>query len=67
MKQVKLYDLRQGAKIKCECDDGSSYVIFDHVDGMYSYCETEKGSVMHLCATTPLKKELGYYLIDQDD
>ena len=61
---MRLYDLEKGSKILADLSDGSSYVIFDHLDGMYSYCKTEKGGVFHLSAGTPLKKEGDYYLID---
>jgi hypothetical protein len=45
---MKLYNLPNNSKIYCEASDGSSYVLFHHVDGMYSYCTTEKGGVAHL-------------------
>jgi len=61
---MRLYDLEKGSKILADLSDGSSYVIFDHLDGMYSYCVTEKGGVLHLSGATPLKKEGDYYLID---
>lgn len=41
---MKTYDLKKGDKIYVECSDGSTYVIFDHQDGMYSYCISEKGN-----------------------
>lgn len=64
---MKLYDLEKGAKIVAEdISDGSEYIIFDHVDGMYSYCKTEKGGVIHLSASTPLKKVGDHYEIDSD-
>lgn len=25
-------------------------IFFDHIDGMYSYCQTEAGEVIHLAA-----------------
>lgn len=62
---MKLYDLEKGAKILADLSDGSQYVTFDHLDGMYSYCVSEKGGVFHLAAHTPLKKEGDYYLIDR--
>jgi hypothetical protein len=51
---MKLYDIPEKSKIYTEASDGSTYVIFDHIDGMYSYCVTEKGAVVHLSASTPL-------------
>lgn len=54
---MKLYDLPKGAKITdLECTDGSTYGIFDHIDGMYSHITTEKGAVVHLNASCPMKK-----------
>lgn len=62
---MKLYDLKHGAKIVNDgISDGSSFIIFDHIDGMYSYCTTEKGGVIHLSASTPLKKVDDHYEID---
>lgn len=60
---MKLYDLKQGSKIFCECSDGSAFVIFHHIDGVYSYCETEKGGVAHLAAWTELEPVEGGYEI----
>lgn len=64
---MKLYELprESNAKIMVEVSDGSSYVIFDHIDGMYSYCATEKGGVVHLSASTPLKKVGDHYEIEE--
>jgi len=59
---MKLYDLKKGAKIKCECSDNSNFIIFDHVDGMYSYNTTEKGGVIHINNCAELKKEKDYYI-----
>jgi len=61
---MMLLDIPEGSKILCDLSDGSQYMVFDHLDGMYSYCKTEKGGVFHLSASTPLKKEGDYYLID---
>lgn len=64
---MKLYDLKKGSKILVTASDGSTYVIFDHLDGMYSYCKTEKGGVAHLSASTPLKKVGDHYEIDFEE
>jgi len=58
---MKLYEIPRGSKIMCECSDGSEYIIFDHIDGMYSYCTTEKGEVCHLGASEELVKEKDFY------
>lgn len=60
-----LYDIPEGSKIYCDLSDGSTFVIFDHIDGMYSYCKTEKGGITHLSGGTPLvKHEDGYKIAD---
>lgn len=55
-KQILLMDIPNKSKIYCESSDGSKYIMFDHPDGMYSYCVTEKGAVCHLGMSQPLKK-----------
>ena len=69
-KTIRLYELPKGAKIILtkdqEASDGSRYIEFDHIDGMYSYCKTEKGGVIHLSASTPLKKVSGGYQLLSD-
>lgn len=54
---------KQGIKIFAELSDGSKYLVFDHLDGMYSYCTTEKGGVIHLSVGTPLVECEGGYKI----
>ena len=62
---TKLYDLKKGDKIIAETSDGGTEITFDHVDGMYSYCKTNKDNVIHLSAVTPLKKVAdGIYKLD---
>lgn len=64
---IKLHELEPRKKIKifCECSDGSTYVEFVKVDGMYSVCETEKGGLAHLSVVTPLEPvEGGYIIVD---
>lgn len=63
-----LYELprnTEGIKIHVGASDGSKYILFYHIDGMYSYCKTEKGATVHLKATTVLTKfEDGYKPIE---
>lgn len=62
--RIELNEVPKGSKIFCECDDGSDYIIFHHLDGLYSYCTTEKGGVVHLSRFQPLKAvEGGYRLV----
>ena len=62
---IKLLDIKKGSKIFCETSDGSSYIIYDHPDGMYSYCRTEKGGVVHLGLEQPLEEVDGRYKLKQ--
>lgn len=58
---MKLHEIPEKSKIYCEASDGSTYVIYDHPDGMYSYCPTEKGGVVHIALMAELEKhEDGY-------
>lgn len=64
---MKLRDLQRDAGIKIFTGlmtDGSKYVVFNHIDGMYSHCTTEKGGTAHLSASTPLREIEGGYEID---
>lgn len=58
---MKLWDMGRGTKIRALVGIGEgpakeTIVTFDHIDGMYSYCTTPDGHVVHLSAGTPLKK-----------
>ena len=65
---MKLHQLEpfKGIRIKCETNYGD-FIIFDHIDGMYSYCwvEGKKDKIVHLGATTELtfNEKGGYYEI----
>lgn len=67
---MRLYDIPEDSKIilskEQTCSDGSSYIIFRHIDGMYSYCETEKGGIIHISAGAPMKKVEGGYMISEE-
>lgn len=60
---MKLHELKKGSIIKCEVSDGSEFVTFDHVDGMYSVCISEKANSVQLSANTPLRKVAEHYEI----
>ena len=61
-----LHEIEKQSKIYCESSDGSKFIIFDHLDGMYSYCITEKGGVVHLGRFQPLEEyEDGYKLVSK--
>jgi len=65
---VKLYEIPKHSKIFVECSDGSNYLLFDHIDGAYSYCITEMGSIVHLAAWTELEAvDGGYKLIEVNE
>ena len=57
----KLYELPEHKNIKLYFDDNIEgikdiVVIFDHIDGFYSYCwlEEDKTKIIHIKATTLL-------------
>lgn len=63
---IKLHEIKKGSKIRLETEDkGMETFIFDHIDGMYSYCysESDKKRIIHLSVSTPLIKKGNYYLI----
>ncbi len=64
---MKLYEIEKESKIYEECSDGSDHFIFNHLDGMYSYCTTEKGGVVHLAGATPLVKYKDGYKIGKEE
>lgn len=62
---MKLYDIKLPAKVYAETTDGSKFITVDHLDGMYSYCKTEKGAIVHLSASAPLVKHEDGYKIEE--
>lgn len=44
---MKLYDVPRNSTIVLE---GGEELEFKHIDGMYSYCLTKEGNVVHLAA-----------------
>ncbi len=61
----------KGVRIKAETTNGEGkkigdFIIFHHLDGMYSYCTVEgTGEAVHLGAATELKlnKKGNYYVL----
>lgn len=60
---MKLYELPEKQNIKLYFDDNIEnkkdiVVIFDHIDGFYSYCwlEEDKSKIIHIKATTEFEK-----------
>lgn len=74
---MKLYDIPRESKIKVECFDAQDkkigdFITFHHLDGMYSFCTVDgvtddKYNIVHLSASTPLKKVGDYYEIDAEE
>lgn len=66
---MKLYNLPKETKIYAdEISDGSAFIILHHLDGMYSYCTTERGGVIHLSGNIPIiVGEDGLYHLYQSD
>lgn len=52
----KLYELPERQNVKLYFDD--TVIIFDHIDGFFSYCwlEEDKDRVVHIKATTLFEK-----------
>jgi len=63
---MKLHELPNKTPIRIETKDGMEDAIFDHPDGMYSYCylvkDTEK--VFHLKLWTPMIEVDGRWEIE---
>lgn len=58
-----LHEIPTGSKILCTCSDDSTYFIYDHPDGMYSYCVTEKGNIVHIGLMQPVEKIKDHYIL----
>ena len=48
-KSTKLWEVPRNTRVK-SVETGLEY-NFDHVDGMYSYCTLDDGTVVHLSAS----------------
>lgn len=69
---TKLYDIPKGSLLFGFQDKRGHDVtiVFGHLDGAYSYCyfENDHSKVVHLSASTPLKKvKDGYKVADVKD
>lgn len=63
---MKLYQLTEYQNIKLYIDN--KIIIFDHLDGMYSYCylEEDKAKIVHINACVKLKKyKDGYKVVEE--
>ena len=62
----KLYQLPEYQNVKLYIDD--KVVIFDHIDGAYSYCwlEEDKSKIVHIVAWALFKKyKDGYKYVEE--
>jgi hypothetical protein len=56
-KVFKLYEIPRESRVEgARSTDGSTALTFHRLDGMYSYCTTEKGNIVHLRASSDLEK-----------
>lgn len=70
----KLYELPEYQNVKLYFDDNIEdkkdiVVIFDHIDGFYSYCwlEEDKTKIVHIKATALFKKYKDGYKYVEDN
>ena len=52
--ECALYELHRGDKFIFDGNEGPFF--FDHLDGMYSYCKDDHGTLFHFAAWTKVKK-----------
>ena len=52
---LKLFEVKRDTRVRVMDDECDLEVRFHHLDGMYSYCTTDDGEVVHLCAWTPVE------------
>lgn len=63
---IRLYEIPKESKVYFT--DESDFLIFKHIDGMYSYCEFRDEILVHLFVNTPLEPYLdGYKIIEETD
>ena len=64
----KLYELPENQNVKLYIED--KIVIFDHIDGFYSYCwlEEDKTKLVHIKAWTLWEEyKDGYKYVEEDE
>ena len=47
-KLVPLHTVKRMTYIRCPEAFGEEVILFDHLDGMYSYCKDASNNVVHL-------------------
>lgn len=52
---MKLYDVPRNTRVRLSESEEKTEVLFDHVDGMYSYCKDKDGNTIHLAAWTEVE------------
>ena len=52
---MKLHEVPKNSIIYEECTDGSTWLKFKKIDGIYSVCITEKGNIVNLGINTEVK------------
>lgn len=64
---IYLIDIKPNSIIHCKPADGSAWVMFKRLDGMYSHCVTEKGNPAHLyCMDKLAKNDDGTFRLMED-
>lgn len=53
---MKLHELSRGDKFQVEGWEDLGTITFSHLDGMYSFCKYENGTIAHFRWDTPVKK-----------
>lgn len=52
---MKLYDVPRNTRVRVLEGEERIEVLFDHIDGMYSYCKDKDGNIIHLAAWTEVE------------
>ena len=52
---MKLYVVPRNTRIKIVGEFTGEEFLFHHIDGMYSYCTTQSGDVVHISASTDVE------------